>query len=417
MKKVIFLISTLCVFACSEDTNIVMNDSITYVDHVILENHKIDEAKALEYANIYFNQTETRSSAPLKMDYVINEKMTRSGDMADDTVAYIINRGKDDGFVIISSDDRVYPILAHSDKGTFVHEEGSIVDVQFISLIDDYLAENEDNEAFVVTDDVISSCYSKSAVVDSFSYWSQEYPYDMAIMYEHPGCPVGCVALATGIIMSHCKSSLLYHNHTYNFAKLIRSLEKASAPSTRGLVNGDGGNDDNVEVITDTVTYNYFTAIDSISQLLYWTGKDVNTIYTDSGSSASSAKAFDLIKRYNYKIADNSGLISYQNLKAISVMTQGYILYMDGRNNGSTTKGHAWVVDGYHYCIDNISNDTIDAYVHCNWGWAGNWNGYYTGDIFQLGKTNGRIYDGVRYFAVKKEYEQSTGSQRPPILH
>lgn len=114
MKKVIFFIFALCMFACSDDANIAFTESITDVNHKVFNGHEIDAAKALEYAGIYFNQAKTRSSAPLKMDYIVNEKLTRSGDMIDDTVAYIINRGANDGFVIISSDDRVYPILAHS---------------------------------------------------------------------------------------------------------------------------------------------------------------------------------------------------------------------------------------------------------------------------------------------------------------
>lgn len=414
MKKILFFISTLCMFACSEDANIDLTTPVMNENHEVSNGHEIGVAKALEYANIYFNQTDTRSSAPLKMDYIVDKTLTRSGDMADDTVAYIINRGENEGFVIVSSDDRVFPILAHSDKGTFVHEKGSIVDVQFTSLIDDYIAENESNETFVVTDDMISSCYAKTAIIDSLSYWSQDYPYNMALMYDYPGCPVGCVALATGIIMSHCKSTLSYHNHIYKFAKLIRSLEKRSSATSTRIANGNSGG---VEIITDTTTYPYFTAIDTISQLLYWTGKDVNTVYSTSGSSASSTYAFRLVKQYNYELADTSGLISYQNLKAISKMTQGYMLYLDGRNNGSTTKGHAWVVDGYRYCVDNSSNDTINAYVHCNWGWAGKLNGYYTGDIFQLKEsTDNRVYNGVRYFAVKKEYELST-SPIPPIIY
>lgn len=36
--------------------------------------------------------------------------------------------------------------------------------------------------------------------------------------------------------------------------------------------------------------------------------------------------------------------------------------------------GHAWVVDGY---IDQVKNNKESKYVHCNWGWGGNENGYF----------------------------------------
>lgn len=417
MKKILFCLSILSVYSCSNEIDTNINEFMVeeYVE-TMDDSHVIDMKKALEYANFYFSQTKTRSSASLKMDYVVNKTQTRCGEVMNDTVAYVFNRGNDEGFVIVSSDDRVYPILAHSDNGAFVSEKGSIVDLQFTSLIDEYIEKNANNEKQIVTEEMISSCYSTSIVVDSFSYWSQDYPYNMSLMEEYPGCPVGCVALASGIIMSHCKSKLFYHDHMYNFAKLIRSLEKASFQTTR-IVNGAGNVGNGVENITDTTTYSYALAIDTISQLLYWTGKDVNTVYSYTGSSASSSKAFELMKECGYTIADTLGLIPYQNLEAISKMIKGYsMLYMDGRNNGSLTNGHAWVVDAGYYCIEPLKGDTINAYVHCNWGWGGVANGYYTGDIFQIKETNGdRIYDGVRYFAVKKEYKQSSSSTNPSI--
>lgn len=182
MKKVIFLISTLCAFACSEDTNIVMSDSITYVDHVISENHKIDEAKALEYANIYFNQTETRSSAPLKMDYIVEETFTRSGEMADDTVAYIINRGMADGFVIISSDDRVYPIIGFSPTGNFSYKKFDDVDMIIVSSIKEYVSTPQFDETYTISASEFEGCYASQSVIGSS--WGQYQPYNRYVAEE-----------------------------------------------------------------------------------------------------------------------------------------------------------------------------------------------------------------------------------------
>ena len=40
--------------------------------------------------------------------------------------------------------------------------------------------------------------------------------------------------------------------------------------------------------------------------------------------------------------------------------------------------GHAWVVDGY---IDSVKNNKESFYIHCNWGWRGDCNGYFLHDI------------------------------------
>ena len=41
--------------------------------------------------------------------------------------------------------------------------------------------------------------------------------------------------------------------------------------------------------------------------------------------------------------------------------------------------GHAWIVDGY---IDEIKNGISTYYLHCNWGWTGNRNGYFVSNAF-----------------------------------
>ena len=399
MKKVLFFISALCLFACSEDANIDLTAPMMNESHEVSNGHEIDAAKALEYANIYFNQTETRSSAPLKMDYIVDKTLTRSGDIADDTVAYIINRGVNEGFVIISSDDRVFPILAYSDNGTFIHEEGSIVDVQFTSLIDDYIAENKNSSSKILDEEYYSSCYYMEAVVDPYAQWNQRDPFNYFVIEEHPGCPVGCVPLATGIIMLHCKSKFTYKNTSFNAKKIIRSIEKATNPNYRPPMSGPEGTPQ-----ADTATYTYNVATDSVGLILHWIGKDLNTQYTTTGSSTNPTLAISFLKNLGYSIKYEDPLVSYYKGDALLDMREGYILYMDGRKNGSNTKGHTWVADGYDVCVGNILKEPIEA-IHCNWGWGGLNDGYYSNDIFKVVLNGDSItYNNVKYNAIKLEY-------------
>ena len=57
---------------------------------------------------------------------------------------------------------------------------------------------------------------------------------------------------------------------------------------------------------------------------------------------------------------------------------QCQILYHVGFVFRKYVDGHAWVVDGY---IDQIKNNKRSKYVHCNWGWGGNHNGYFLSDV------------------------------------
>ncbi|MCR5312239.1 MAG: C10 family peptidase [Bacteroidaceae bacterium] len=65
--------------------------------------------------------------------------------------------------------------------------------------------------------------------------------------------------------------------------------------------------------------------------------------------------------------------------------------------------GHAWVVDGY---IDQIKNGVNTKYIHCNWGWNGNLDGYFQSDY--LNADNGVRFDdnGNSY-----SYEANLGKQ------
>lgn len=62
---------------------------------------------------------------------------------------------------------------------------------------------------------------------------------------------------------------------------------------------------------------------------------------------------------------------SLKNGKIVQVSAQ--------RNIDGKKSGHAWIMDGYiHTKIEDINNVYIETiYVHHNFGWSGNWDGYY----------------------------------------
>lgn len=274
MKKLLFITALICLCACSKDFDQVP-ERIGEMNSESCETHKIDKAKALEIASLYFNQTKTRSVASLKMEYIIDNTMTRSNSSDTDTLAYILNRGTEDGFVIVSSDNRVYPILAHSETGTFEYETGDIVDVQFISRLSAYFEENKNSAPKnVIAEDLLSCATSYPALTTS---WSQGSPWDKYVIQEHPGCPAGCAAVAAGMIMSHCKFSHVYHGITFEFARIIAGLDTREYPwsPTSRIVGGPDGMTPRPEV----EPYSRDVALDYAARLLYWIGKDINMNY------------------------------------------------------------------------------------------------------------------------------------------
>ena len=68
--------------------------------------------------------------------------------------------------------------------------------------------------------------------------------------------------------------------------------------------------------------------------------------------------------------------------RAISQLTSGFPMYMDGSGPGA---GHAWVLDGIY--VRKVYGETGDYLrtenlFHINWGWNGLDDGYYSQGVF-----------------------------------
>lgn len=72
--------------------------------------------------------------------------------------------------------------------------------------------------------------------------------------------------------------------------------------------------------------------------------------------------------------------------------------------------GHAWVIDGYHkeiekwyYADDNTLYKTVtNYYVHCNWGWNGDLDGWFTSGLFDT--TKEKEYDSENNSSYHRNY-------------
>lgn len=61
--------------------------------------------------------------------------------------------------------------------------------------------------------------------------------------------------------------------------------------------------------------------------------------------------------------------------------------------------GHAWVSDGCYFCVDaGDRNKITETYLHCDWGYGGSGNGYFSRSVFSSTEGN---YRPNKYFALK----------------
>lgn len=212
LKFILFLLVAVVCFSCSTD-EILMPDQSTD-SGIASDTHHISQKEALAIANrILHKDTELSRSIDHTPDfeYVLNEPKSRAESTLPDTLAYVINYPDNNGFAIISSENSIFPILAFSESGQFTFEN-EISKVNFIDCIGKYLAENKDSGSegtggiskwpITPVDSFITPFFEGVKPFVRFRM-DQRAPFNKYVDIEHPGCPVGCVAVASALVMSH----------------------------------------------------------------------------------------------------------------------------------------------------------------------------------------------------------------------
>ena len=299
---------------------------------------------------------------------------------------YIINMNQ--GFVIISADDRIEPILGYSTEGNFNAEDipdnlRAFLD-GYSTQIKEYLhdapaspTEASAKWASLMRDDYTQNA-TKGAVIGPLleTTWDQNSPYNaMCPVDTGPGGHVyaGCVATAMAQVMRYWEYPSTGAGNKSYLCNFYSSSEG---------VYGDYGT---LTAYFGYSTYNYAnmpasistsspnSQISEIAKLIYHCGVSVEMMYGADGSGASVSDAPYALQHY-FKYSSNYGTLNPQ-YKSKNSYTGNWISLLKSELDqwrpviyrGQGTGGHAFVCDGYD----------DQNYFHFNWGWSGSYNGYY----------------------------------------
>ena len=285
------------------------------------------------------------------------------------TVYYIFNF-RNGGYVIVSADDAVPPVLGYSFEGKFSQENQP---PQFINWmqgyakqIDQSIMHHENSFDFHETwqqlsSDAISNLdFSPLTDVAPLlvSTWDQGTFYNL-LCPEDPAGPnghvwAGCVATAMSQVMyyyrwpvtgvgSHCYVPNGYAQQCADFGNTTYKWDE--------MVNACG--------FRDT----------AVATLIWHAGISVNMMYSPGGSGAYSEDALNsMINTFRY--SPNAHLVARDGMPTDQYtailrdnLDHKRVMYYDGYGTG----GHAFNMDGYQ------GTD----YFHFNWGWSGSFNGYF----------------------------------------
>ncbi|MEI6456670.1 MAG: thiol protease/hemagglutinin PrtT [bacterium] len=307
---------------------------------------------------------------------------------------YVFNINGSGGFIIISGDDVVHPVLAYSTEGGFIPDE---IPASVAAWLEGYA----DQISYAITSGIEATREIRTEWVSLSgsggnpparrpesqqgvnplltTKWNQDLPYNAHCPYlnyllERP--VTGCVATAMAMVMK-------YHNYppsgigsySYNDSG-YGTLAANFAMTTYGW-----------NLMPDFVTsYNPAVAI-----LMRQCGISVQMDYNLASAGGSTAYIITgkspIIRCTEYALKNNFGYTStlkgvqrayyttsaWQFLLKTELDAKRPVIY----GGFGTGGGHCFVCDGY----DDQGN------FHFNWGWGGNYDGYFMIDALNPGGT------------------------------
>jgi hypothetical protein len=323
------------------------------------------------------------------------------------------------GFVLVSADDAITPILGYSFDG-YLSAPGE--NLNFEDLLSEYIAQISyvRSNAMIASADVQTAWntyttgqLNYAVLADTVTVeplvttmWNQDSPYNELCPADAdgPGGHVyaGCVATAMSMVMGYYKYPLTGNGqHSYN------------APGYGTQNVNYGATTYNWDAMQNSVNSSSGEGILANALLQYHAGVAVNMHYAPDGSGAYSTDVPYAMKTY-FKYASAAAYASrsgytttnWENLLMEQLDAARPIYYSGSNADG----GHAWVCDGYQ----KIGTSKM---FHFNFGWGGADNGYYTSNNpngFTSGQAMVRnIYPNPAYYpygCTAKTLELAKGS-------
>ena len=273
-----------------------------------------------------------------------------------------INGGR--GFVVVAGDDAANPILAYS----FDHPAPTI-DTLYSNV---WAWFNHANKAIRAARRASAaphplwqegpSLASVSNVIET-ALWSQHEPYNRE-------CPIingarsltGCAATATAIIMYH---------HRWP-EKAVGTTEPYYTPTLNEFIDS---RDINHTYAWDDMLFDYNNSYttaqgDAVATLMADIGHAYAADYMVEATGALPnfemlCGSFSYLPSMKYAMREEYTDEDWYSLLRADIDANNPIFYSG--YNESYNEGHAFVVDGY----------TDNNYFHINWGWAGDYNGFF----------------------------------------
>ncbi len=281
---------------------------------------------------------------------------------------YVFNVAANDGFVIVSGDDRAVPILGYADSGSFDPENIPDNMRAWLQGYADEMASLNSSNAAPATAPALAPMTVRTPIAPLVqTHWNQKAPCYNDL------CPVyaGTNKSATGCVATAMAQAMYYTEKKADNATTTTTAEIPSYTSVITHPAIPAG----TEIHWSLMQLSYdgsepAAQQEAVAQIMYWCGVSVQMSYGYESSSNTTMVANALPSYFGYSSETTKGVSrswytygDWLNIIYNELAQERPVVY-GGQSSGG---GHEFIVDGY---------DTED-YFHVNWGWGGTSDGYF----------------------------------------
>ena len=342
----------------------------------------VDLTKAREIAQVYTEGNHIPEA--------VESPVSKRGMRKDHSPLYIFNRGEGNGFVIVSGDDCLPPVLGYTEQGDF---NAQTLPPTLLEWIEGYSRIIEEAQAQGAKPRVLKRAASDKESIRPLvsAHWAQGAPYNNLCPFLNNGggrAVTGCVATAAAQVIYYWRKELpdrtQYDTPTYGYgdAPVIESFPKGTPLQWELMQDSyDGSTPEDMNT--------------AVATLMSVTGTSTWLTY----GSSTSGQISDLVNTFSGQFHLNSRCTyksgySQQDWEDMIYddLIKGWPIVYSGVH--PTQGGHAVVVDGY---------DATNNLFHFNFGWGGGGDGYFTVDD-QTGMNGFNTWQGMTHTIHPYDY-------------
>ncbi len=282
--------------------------------------------------------------------------------LVSDEGCYVFNVGQQQGFVIVSSDDRTPAVLGYSDSGSFSPQDMPDNLRAWLQGYADQLQWLGQQPESTTQQAPLKAAARRAISPLLSSQWNQYAPYNnQAPAIDGNQCLTGCVATAMAQVMFYHKwpTETKTEIPAYTSNTTLGTLAALPATTFRWA--------DMQATYSSSYSSESGTAV---AKLMRYCGQSVQMNYGTGVSMADTRQVATALKQYfDYdNTAKSVERLYYTSAEwndlIYAEMAAGRPVVYGGQSTGG---GHAFVIDGYDE----------DDYFHINWGWGGQDDGFF----------------------------------------